>query len=192
MKKVMKEIEVYTLDEVKDKALDKNRYINVEDIDWWEDTIDNWTGKLAEKGFEDADIYFSGFYSQGDGACFDCKKFDLKKLLNLVEIPEEKKKIILKCDEKFGIELEINRKSCLYSHEHSVYLDWSSSGSIPSICCNMIDDFVKELEKIRVELCKQIYADLKDDYECLTSDEHVEDTLEANEYEFLADGTIYC
>ena len=188
MKKVMKEIEVFTFDEVKDKALDKNRYINVEDIDWWEDTIDNWTGKLAEKGFEDADIHFSGFYSQGDGAVFDCKKFDIKKLLNLVEIPEEDKKLILKAD----VELEIYGKSLRYCHENTRHLDWVPSDYITDYNVNIIQKFVKKLEKVRIELCREIYSDLKDEYEYLISDEQVEDTLKANEYEFLADGTIYC
>lgn len=194
MRKVMKETEVFTFDEVKDKALDKNRYINVEGIDWWEFIIEDWTEKLAEKGFEDAEIHFRGFYSQGDEAVFDCKNFDIKKLLNLVEIPEKRKKIILECDEKYCIGFEIYRKSFanLYYHENTRCLGWYTSINLPPEYEDFIEEFVTKLEEIRVELCEEIYSDLEDEYNYLLSDEKVEDTLKANEYEFLADGTIYC
>jgi hypothetical protein len=40
------------------------------DHDWWDCTIDTWKSALAEIGFLDADIRFTGFHSQGDGAVF--------------------------------------------------------------------------------------------------------------------------
>lgn len=40
------------------------------DHDWWNCTVDTYKQALAEIGFNDADITFSGFYSQGDGASF--------------------------------------------------------------------------------------------------------------------------
>ena len=40
------------------------------DEDWHEELIEEWVEKLAGLGFADADIRFSGFSSQGDGANF--------------------------------------------------------------------------------------------------------------------------
>jgi len=57
---------------IKEKVLDKQRNINT-DNEWYEFTLDEWKTKLSEKGFTDAEIFFSGFCSQGDGACFDAR-----------------------------------------------------------------------------------------------------------------------
>lgn len=59
-------------EQAKQKAIEKNRDINV-DYDWYSYTIDEMKSTLQDKGFEDAAIYFSGFYSQGDVLCFDAK-----------------------------------------------------------------------------------------------------------------------
>jgi hypothetical protein len=40
------------------------------DFDWYSDVLDIWKEALAQIGFEDAEISFSGFWSQGDGASF--------------------------------------------------------------------------------------------------------------------------
>ena len=60
-------------DEAKEKVLEKHRDINVDDSHWYEFTMEMWKEKLKEAGFDDAEIHFSGFWSQGDGACFDAK-----------------------------------------------------------------------------------------------------------------------
>lgn len=65
---------VYTFDELSDEAkqsaIDNNRDINI-DYEWWDyiynDTIE--IGKIL--GIDITNIYFSGFSSQGDGACFE-------------------------------------------------------------------------------------------------------------------------
>ena len=68
--------------------------------DWWEGDIGTrWRGKdgqehqskgyydeeLEKKGFLDTEIHFSGFYSQGDGASFECK-LDIEKIVNHYKI----------------------------------------------------------------------------------------------------------
>lgn len=51
------------------KVLDDYRDINV-DYDWYDFLIEEYTEKLESLGYENIKIEFSGFYSQGDGACF--------------------------------------------------------------------------------------------------------------------------
>lgn len=69
------ETTVYTFDELSDsakqKALDADRNRDV-DHNWWEWTYEDFISQAALKGYaiEAKDIHFTGFWSQGDGACF--------------------------------------------------------------------------------------------------------------------------
>lgn len=53
----------------KAKAIDAHRDINT-DHDWFDFMIEDYENKLKKLGFHNIKIYFSGFSSQGDGACF--------------------------------------------------------------------------------------------------------------------------
>ena len=76
-----------------------------------------------------------------------------------------------------------------YSHEKTRYIDYST--------CNG-DNLNEELEKLcnkielkRLALCNKFYSILEKDYYFLESDECVKETIIANEYEFLKDGTKF-
>ncbi len=63
--------------EAQEKALDYNRDINVEYLDWHDYVIDEFKEEMKEKfGFEVDDVRYSGFYSQGDGASFTGETID--------------------------------------------------------------------------------------------------------------------
>jgi hypothetical protein len=55
----------------KDQLIDKHRYWNVEHIDWWDCTYDDFKVSMTAIGICVDRMYFSGFCSQGDGACFE-------------------------------------------------------------------------------------------------------------------------
>ena len=69
------ETQVYTFDELSDsakqKALDADRDRDV-DHNWWEWTYEDFISQVALKGYavQAKDIHFTGFWCQGDGACF--------------------------------------------------------------------------------------------------------------------------
>ena len=69
------------------KAVDKARCWlqegNNHDSFWSEDVRDTWKQALDQIGFEDAEILFSGFCSQGDGASFTARP-DLEKLVEFL------------------------------------------------------------------------------------------------------------
>jgi hypothetical protein len=48
---------------------------------WYESLIEDSIKELAEHGFEDTEINFTGFWSQGDGASFTCKRIDVPLFL---------------------------------------------------------------------------------------------------------------
>lgn len=77
------------------KLLEEYRNINVEH-DWWDDLFEDFAEQLTEVGItasthevklmngktrQDPNIYFSGFWCQGDGACFEGYVSDWPKFL---------------------------------------------------------------------------------------------------------------
>jgi hypothetical protein len=56
------------------------------DHDWWDCTVETWKQALAQIGFLDADIQFTGFWSQGDGASFTAS-VDAEKIISLFVAP---------------------------------------------------------------------------------------------------------
>ena len=58
------------------KILDKNRYLWTDGSGWWDCVYDDFKADMTLIGIEVEDIYFSGFSSQGDGACFEGKVED--------------------------------------------------------------------------------------------------------------------
>lgn len=57
----------------KEKVLEKLYDLNVSDEYWYECPKDDFEAKLKKLGFYKIETQFSGFSSQGDGACFSAK-----------------------------------------------------------------------------------------------------------------------
>lgn len=66
-------------DDAKEKARDWYREASAGDNYFSEPVIEDWKARLEKKGFNDPEISWSGFSSQGDGASFTCKSIDFKK-----------------------------------------------------------------------------------------------------------------
>lgn len=67
-----------------DEILDKHRHWNVEHIEWWDVVYDDFKHDMSAIGIEVERMYFSGFSSQGDGACFEGRVFSWKDFLKSV------------------------------------------------------------------------------------------------------------
>ena len=181
-------INLYQFDELneetKKKVLEKFRYINVE-WDWYEPVYEGFKEIVSEYGIEIDDMNFSGFYSQGDGASFtgeisDFKKFaektGLEKLARFSKVIEE------------NLVMKIKRYSSNYYHSGSVYADvYGSYVSHPAIE-NPIEG---KLREVKEELCEKLYRILEEEYDYLTSDEVVKETIIANGYEFTEGGELF-
>lgn len=109
-------VNLYTFNELsKDtqkKVLEKHRHFNVDFNDWYDFVYEDWKEKLAEAGFEEVEIFFSGFWSQGDGACFDCTQFDVGKLATKLEYNPLEIKVL----ETMVLSLSIDTINHHYSH----------------------------------------------------------------------------
>jgi hypothetical protein len=181
---------VYELDEVKEEAIEKNRYINVDFDDWYDFTFHDWKEKLEKIGFCNAEIHFSGFSSQGDGACFDNDAYhmDLDLLLKNVDLTDEEREKIYNL--KGDFELTIERIGFHYCHENTRVINLEQFYIEDEESKNLLYHFENLLEDLRESLCIQIYEDLEKEYNYLTSDDAVYETLQANGYYFEVNGQI--
>lgn len=190
-------------DEAKEKVLTEQRHVNVRFNDWFELIIDAWKCSLEEFAFFAPRIYFSGFYSQGDGACFECDSIYTDRLFESVraEIDTFSKDFqeVFKTQEEalynfmenyvsFTVETRIHR----YCHENTRYIDWDIHASDEALehFEKFIDEIGEWLEEKRKTFCKDIYQQLEEEYEEQTSDDSVIYTFSSDEYEFLEDGRL--
>lgn len=163
----------------KAKALDKYRDWNV-GHEWSEHMIEDRTKILECLGFRKVRIEFSGFSCQGDGACFT-GQFDVPKTKQ-----ELKKRI--KAVKDFAPNFDLHGFGMLTVagdddltlevYKHAMHL-YSHSGTVTT------DD--EQVTAFVRDFCNQFYKDLESEYQYLTSDEQVAESLIANEMEFDLD-----
>jgi hypothetical protein len=211
------ETKVYLFDELNDKAkaraIEEHRDWNVGDIEWWDFSYDHHKDRLKEFGYQVKDIKFSGFWSQGDGACFSGHvNKDHNQCLALLpcDLATRVREFNAKCRLFGAPEIELSFASRIttngrYSHSGTMSLDcptfvWGDHDTdeydIPTQAefaeltqvlhdCAEIDKAV--IEEAR-EYADEIYSELEEEYEFLTSDEQVAEMIRANGYEFDEDG----
>lgn len=183
-----------------EKILDKHMDINTEHDSWHYFCLEDNKAKLHEIGFEDSKIYYRGFWSQGDGACFECNNFNIEKLLKndimKKNLTEKNINLLIKLYDcgYFDIAIEKNSFGYHYDHEKARYIDISSNildFKKHARIYKILNTFEVCLENLRYNLSCDIYSSLNREYEELQSDFSILEILEYNEYEFNQDGTIY-
>jgi len=202
--------------EAQKHAIEENRDINI-DYQGWEDGVtEGFKEDMEEIGISDIDISYSGFFSQGDGASFTSEDIDTRKLFNAAEIRstdaldmevenrDDKDKEfydLLDTLEDVGLvdrvrikpddlKVTIERGSSNYYHENTVSAKieiwdepegWEEPGRFIENLEKQITDFIRGK-------CKELYYSLEREYDHLTSDEAVKETLIDNDYEFDEEG----
>lgn len=207
MRKITKTI--YTFDELSDEAKEKAINSFREDpIDFEfeaDAVIEYWKDRLQEIGFEDAEIAYSGFYHQGEGASFTSDINVPKVISSMIycnEINPERALLydkLLKLDEIKAIELifMVYHTSHHYSHEMTVAVDSDSEfylNECPMAYVYFYDKFEElrdDIQEYMRSICQSIFFDLRNSYEYIQSEEHISENIRINEYEFYADGTQY-
>jgi len=182
-----------------DKMLDKHRYINVEHDDWCECTVGWWTELLEKFGFADVEIRFSGFGSQGDGASFTGYVHKPLRVITFMMSDTKSFPIWRKLAEQGMLNMRIDRANGFYYvHENSTtpVVDAESFRDTFAPNDEMIEvlhelwdvtidreyrDFEQAFKEFARTLSRRIYDALEEEYDHLTSDEAVSETLEAND-----------
>lgn len=170
--------------------LDKCRYFLVEDDHWHTVETDTFEEILSILGFSNHNIYFSGFYSQGDGACFvgdyrynagALKKIkkdypNFYDLHGIVEIIQQEQKINFY---KLACSITHNFR---YYHHKSVDFEFYKD-----------DEYIEDNETLKSafqDLMQLIYKSLEDEYNYQISDEALTVFLNDSDYEFSEDGDM--
>lgn len=180
-------------EKIQEKVLNKNRYIETEN-NWDDYILEEETENLKKYGFLDCKIHYTGFCSQGDGACFDCSDFDIDLLINNSDLSQKEKNQLKKIKDYLNI--NIYKKSHLhhYYHKKTRYIEiefCNNSDKEYSKIKKLIEKFEKDIEQTRLNLCYEIYKKLENEYENIISDEYIADLLVNEECEFTENGEIY-
>lgn len=180
------------------EVLEEYRDINV-DYDWWDCTYECFTEMMRDTySVEVEDIRFSGFWSQGDGASFTGYVSDLQKFLSF--FPSDYPMIHMLWEDGGEVHLRLTRESSRYCHENTVYLDISTDMFMEVLEAEdadplryavalkwdkQLDDEVAHLTRVGQDFLRnrmgELYRDLEKEYEYLTSDEAVRETIIAND-----------
>lgn len=179
---------------------------NALSYDWWDSTYEEWTEKLKEKGINIENIYFSGFWLQGDGACFTGSVAAgpfIKAHATEENKWTSKYYVLLEAWEDSGTGNFALRHSGHYYHCYCVTnSDINDCNYAPSkgIFSQMEDEEfaalvnkqLDEFETDAMDICRgymnDIYRALEEEYEHQTSMESFMESCEANEWLFDEDG----
>lgn len=193
------EKDVFEFSELSEQAKEKARAWYREgalDYDWYDcifedaKTIGELFGLYIDK------IYFSGFWSQGDGASFTgsykyrkgaaaAVKAYAPQDTELHRIAAELQKI--QARQFYKLEATISSGRSRYCHENSVDIEVAHADSI----YRDIGDTGEALADTLRDYMRWIYRQLEKEYDWLNSDEQVDESILANGYEFNEDGSIY-
>lgn len=206
-------------DRAKAHARDQRREWNVE-LDWWDSTyddavdianmmnisIDTRTVKLYGGGIrQEPDIFFTGFWSQGDGACFSGRWSPADSPIDLLNkvmahAPQDERLheiafAFAELSERHGPEGEENgavsvriTRSGNYCHEYSVDIDVEFFEPRELNDFQMMtwealrrgrgmDTFEDDVKEALRDFMRWIYRQLEAEYEWLTSDEAIDEAL---------------
>ena len=201
----LKQYLIYTFDELSDAAKEKARewYRDGQlDYDWWEfvyeqaDTAAKHLGiDIDRKGKHTPAIYFSGFWSQGDGACFEgsyrYKKGWRKELaeyaprigtnIEVWQIAEALQAV--QARQFYKLEAACRHRGH-YQHSGCMSVDVEHAEDRYRDIGDAEDDIRDALRLF----ADWIYGRLEQEHDWLTSDEQVDESIRANEYTFNEDG----
>lgn len=151
-------------------------------------------GKLI--GIDIDKIYYSGFWSQGDGACFigsySYKKGGLKALKQYAPKDKELHRIaegLQEVQKKYFYTICATVKhSGRYHHERSTDIDVVHHLSEYGNPVHVNDTDEEEVSEALRDYMRWIYNQLETQYDYCTSDEAIREELENNGYEYTEEG----
>lgn len=193
--------------EVQEQVLDKYRYKEVDSHWWWQNTYFDFVeicSKL-EIDINPSEIFFSGFYSQGDGSSFACNILDIRKFIQAVRAEKWKDyapnqefnfdvldmdKRVLNLIQNGYIDIYFktyNRHRYYYLHFDWEYTFNDDSKEYPHIEYQ-VEKLLKWVESVLNDLNQHLYKELQKEYERLTADEYIIQMFAEENYQFTDKG----
>jgi len=205
MQTVVRKINTYKFNElpknIQSDAIDYFREDNL-DYEWWDCVYEDFETICSIMGVKTAykKIYFSGFSSQGDGACFEgtysYKRGSVKAIKEFAPLDKTLHDIALnlaKLQRKSFYRLEASiKQSGHYYHCYCTNIEVSlnrenESRDYLSVTAEQENGITEYLR----DLMKWLYKTLENEYNYLQSDEAIKETIEANDYDFTENGRLF-
>jgi hypothetical protein len=188
--------EVFYFNELDDSAKEAAREwyrLGAFDYEWWDCTYEDAKTIAALMGIDTDNIYFSGFWSQGDGACFTgsyaYKKGAAKAVKDYAPVDKELARIV---DELQAIQKKhFYQLSATVNHSGHYYHEYCTSITVWNDGTEADEDTADCVSELLRDFMRWIYRRLESEYEYLNSDETVDEMIDANQYQFTEDGSIY-
>ena len=172
-------------------------YCNDPDAFWAESVIEGAKEIGALMGFDIENIHYSGFYSQGDGACFTGSiryaKSCAKNVKAYAPNDKEMQRIAqawqdLQKRNFYSLRASIKHR-WHYSHEMCTAFDCEDTRhNYGGLQNDAIEDEIKEIAR---DFMRWIYRQLESAYEYETSEENIAEMCELNEWRFTEDGKFF-
>lgn len=192
------EVQLYQYDELSDSAKQRAREWYLEDglgYDWWDFCYEDFCRVAEILGIEiscrqgrGAEIYFTGFYCQGSGSSFVGTYRYVKGAVAKIKQYAPQDEVL----HRIAQALQDVQRRHFYRLEANVgsRRDYMISVEVydRDDRYRYIGDAEDEVRDLLNDFNDWMFERLEDEYEYLTSDEVVEESIIANEYEFDEDG----
>lgn len=190
---------VYTYAELSDSAKQtaiSNCFDINTDTDWWGGVYEDFYQicdilgiGLKERNKHEKCVWFSGFSSQGSGACFEARY--AYKAGSCKAIRDY-------CNDKGLFAIADNLKAIQKSNFYQLRAETSQHGRYMQMSVSVERDDCKEmttnaeagLEQALYDLNAWLFKSLEAEHDYLTSEEAILETIEANEYHFTEEGEL--
>ena len=192
MKTVTIEKEVYEFNELSDSAKQQAITEYAIDYDWHDFVYEDAKTIGALMGIDITNIYFSGFCSQGDGACFEGGYGYKKNSVNAVKeyAPElhDIAQTLFNIQKRNFFQLYAGIKhSGFYYHEFCTIIDVERDSYYGQ---DVSENDEKDLQEALRDFMKWIYKQLENEHDYLTSEEYFSELCQANEWNFYETGEM--
>lgn len=202
-------IKIFEFEELEEKARQKALVefadFNIID-DWFTFNLESFSelGKLLGLTIPVKDIYFRGFYSQGDGSAFNAA-VDLPELLKAIKSEEWKKefpntglelnlpdvdsrviKLILTC--KIDLIATVEKSRGFYAVDACITDELPQRRTRYLHLEAELDKLAKWLQDFAELFNRFLYKSLESEYDYLTTEAAIIESIKANDYYFTADG----
>jgi hypothetical protein len=197
-------VSIYKFGELSDKAKERARYWYRQgafDYEWWDSVYDD-AAMIAERmGIDlktepvklmgggtryDPSILFTGFWSQGDGACFEGTYQYRKDSRKLVRGYAPDPKLLQIVDGLYDVQRRnFYKVTASVKHRGHYYHEMCTEIDVDGCRTDSDIELVKDLLR---DFMRWIYRQLEKEYDYLNSDESVDEMIVCNKYEFTEEG----
>lgn len=186
-------------EELRCELIEKHRDINVDYEDWFDCVWNDYVIDMIQKGIEAEAMHYSGFWSQGDGASF-IGKININVFLKMHDLEHKYPGAVYFASIGELPARLVRPNLSRHSHENTIELDmdWDGynnfenddvRGDVYETLYELLQEEWKDLEQDILDISRgymrDLYRKLEKEYDYLTTDEVVWETIVANDLHVL-------